>query len=597
MTIRPRKGRRVSFKPFDGTQPDGVPDGIAGLRFTVEARYGGSVLVDLVDLRPRPLAIAFASALRRAADLGGSLGAASGVKQHVRGYRRFFAYLSEHAPTVNGIADLRAAHLDRFEAALEADGCRPIYRHTILAKTVNALRSIESDRPGLLDADLCRRMSYTSAGPVGRSRPRDSYSPFVARQLRDAARSDVDRLFRRIGRPADDQGDGVLRRTTTAVEAVIAEHGRIGHEHPVLRSLYFIRARRGLPVSSLADDLHARHHLLGDDLPPLLTLLSLETGLEIECCKALTIDCLRNPSAGTIEVAYLKRRARGAEHKTIRVRDGGVGTPGGLIRRLIEVTATARRHVPTDCLWVYQSSGALRTGVRHPRPTLDAWTARHGIVDDEGQPLRLLLSRLRKTHKALWYLKTEGHMARFAVGHTTDVAARHYADLPSLRPLHEAAVADAFTEVVAAAQPIVLPPDQEAAWRSALDRAAGPPGPSGNVTDLLDGEQDVWLAACAGFYASPFGEAGLPCPQPFWGCLDCGNAVITARKLPAILAFLTFIEGERAGLAAADWQLKFGRAYARIVGQVLPAFSDAVIAEARQAIGTHALYLPPEARA
>jgi hypothetical protein len=252
----------------------------------------------------------------------------------------------------------------------------------------------------------------------------------------------------------------------------------------------------------------------------------------------------------------VKRRARGAEHKTIRVRDGGVGTPGGLIRRLIEITATARRHVPTDRLWVYQSWGALRAGVRHPRSTLDAGTARHGIVDDEGQPLRLVLSRLRKTHKALWYLKTEGHMARFAVGHTTEVAARHYADLPSLRPLHEAAVADALTEVVAAAQPIVLPPDQEAAWRSTRDRTGEPPGSSGSVMGLLDGEQDVWLAACAGFYASPFGEAGSPCPQPFWGCLDCGNAVITARKLPAILAFLTFIEGERAGLTAADWRLK-----------------------------------------
>ena len=65
-------------------------------------------------------------------------------------------------------------------------------------------------------------------------------------------------------------------------------------------------------------------------------------------------------------------------------------------------------------------------------------------VDDDGKPLHLLLSRLRKTHKALWYTKTEGHMARFAVGHSREVAARHYADLPSLRPLHETAVADAF---------------------------------------------------------------------------------------------------------------------------------------------------------
>ena len=47
-------------------------------------------------------------------------------------------------------------------------------------------------------------------------------------------------------------------------------------------------------------------------------------------------------------------------------------------------------------------------------------------------------------------------LARFAVGHTPEVAARHYADLPSLRPLHEATVADAFRDAVVAAMPTIL---------------------------------------------------------------------------------------------------------------------------------------------
>jgi hypothetical protein len=63
-------------------------------------------------------------------------------------------------------------------------------------------------------------------------------------------------------------------------------------------------------------------------------------------------------------------------------------------------------------------------------------------------------------------------MARFAVGHTREVAARHYADLPSLRPLHEAAVADAFREAVAAAMPTVLrpPPSRRCAKRPSRRR-------------------------------------------------------------------------------------------------------------------------------
>ena len=203
-----------------------------------------------------------------------------------------------------------------------------------------------------------------------------------------------------------------------------------------------------MPTHQLGDELNGRHHLTRNDIVPFLVLLALETGLEIECCKALMVDCLQNASNGTVEIAYLKRRARGAEHKRLRVRDGGPTTPGGMIRRLIEVTARARGRHPSQCLWVYCGAGAFAAGIGHPQELVDSWTRRHDIVDDDGRPLRLLLSRLRKTHKALWYLKTEGHMARFAVGHTPEVAARHYADVPALRPLHEATVADAFREAV-----------------------------------------------------------------------------------------------------------------------------------------------------
>ncbi len=470
----------------------------------------------------------------------------------------------------------------------------PIHRHTVLAKAILALRSIDADRPGVLDEGLCRRLTYTSAQSAGRSRPRDAYSPFVARQLRDAARADIGKILRRIGRPPDKAGDASLRSATADVEARIAAQGRISNSDLAYKRLYFMRLRRGLPVSTMADDVHSRHHLRAADIPSLLTFLSLETGLEIECCKTLTIDCLRNPGFGTVEIAYIKCRARGAQHKVLRVRDGGIGTPGGLIRKLIEVTAFARRFVPTDCLWIYYYTGRtqLRAGIAHPQELIDRWVESRGIVDDDGQPLRLILSRLRKTHKALWYLKTDGHMARFAIGHTPEIAARHYADIPSLRPLHEATVADALSGVVTAAEPIILSPDDEARWLQGTDVSME----TDDLPALLNGDQDVWLAACSGFHNSPFGEAGSPCPQPFWGCLECRNAIITVRKLPAILAFLSFIEGERAGLSAADWSIKFGRAHARITQQILPVFSEGLIAQARSEADEQSLYLPPEAR-
>jgi hypothetical protein len=566
---------------------------VLGLRLNIEARYGGIVEVDLTNLRPRALAIAFAGAVRRQAELGGSLGARSTIKQHITAYHRFFAYLRAHSHATTP-ADLRGHDIDGFEASLEAAGMKPIHRHTVLAKAILALRSIDIDQPGLLDEGLRRRLSYTSAQSAGRSQPRDAYSPFVARQLRDAARADIGKIFRRIGRPLDEAGDSSLRGAVADVEARIAAEGKIDHSDIAFKRLYFMRLRRGIPASHCSEDIHGRHHLQAADLPALLTFLSLETGLEIECCKTLTVDCLQNPGSGTVEITYVKRRARGAEHKHLRVRDGGIGTPGGLIRRLIKATAFTRRFHATDCLWVYHHTGPgqLRSGIEYPQQLVRKWVAAHDIVDDDGNPLHLTLSRLRKTHKALWYLKTEGHMARFAVGHTPEIAARHYADIPSLRPLHEATVAAALAEVVAAAGPIVLSPDSESLWRQGADV----PVQTNSAPALLDGDQDVWLAACAGFHNSPFAEAGSPCPQPFWGCLECRNAVITARKLPAIVAFLDFIEGERAGLSAADWSIKFGRAHARIIQQILPVFSEGLIARARSEAAQQSLYLPPEVR-
>ncbi len=170
--------------------------------------------------------------------------------------------------------------------------------------------------------------------------------------------------------------------------------------------------------------------------------------------------------------------------------------------------------------------------------------------------------------------------------------------MPALRPLHEATVAEAFREAVASAvMPTVLTPEQEATWRADPAHAPSLPGKHDPAV-LLGGEQDVWLASCAGFHASPHGPAGAPCPLPFWGCLECPNAVITARKLPAILSFLDFIEDQRRALHAGDWAVKFGRAHARIKSDVLPAFEAAIVTEARQVLAAEPvpIYLPPEAR-
>ena len=590
----PRKGRPRRFEPQPDPQPC-CPSEHNDLIFTVEAIHGGKRLIDFRDLEPLSVARVFAVVLKNAAGIGGSIGVITTLLQYQCAIRKFFVYLAECCDGIAHPSDLRHHHIDGFESWLESRGLHPINRHGILSKPINCLRLVAAQFPDLLDQGLCERLRYVSARSAGRSCPRDAYSPFVARQLRNAARADSALVRARLDNPAG--VEGTTSKRWEVVDAAIRNEGVVSHKHQAFGLLYRDRYKRGMITRTLVEDAHARHYLLNSDIVPFLVLLSLETGLEIECCKDLTVDCLRNPAANTIEISYMKRRALGAEWKRLRVRDEGPLSPGGLIRTIIHLTASARRLLPSENLWVYFRRGAFVCGIRHPRATLDAWVAAHGITDDSGAPLYLVLSRLRKTQKALWYLKTEGEIQDFAIGHTREVAVRHYADIPALRHVHEKAVADGLQDALDATfKPCVLTPEKEEQLQRGLG-VADIAVPFDQMTTTLDGEHDVWLASCSDFYKSPFGHAGQPSPQPFWGCFECQNAVITAQKLPAILLFLDFITEQRAALSDSHWSAKFGRVWGRITAQILPAFPAAVVEEARQKKTAHeqGLYLPPEA--
>ena len=594
MTSTPRKGSKVSFDAALATPPVDTWAKVSALRFAIDPPYGGELLVDLTDLRPRGLALAFARSLLMIVPPHGPVAVRSSIKAYVYRLPAFFDYLATTGDRITNVSDLRAHHIDGFEGWREMHGKSKVFSPMIVSKIINLLRRLAEDDPGLIDPGLRERLRFVSSHPHVSSSPRDAYSPFVARQLRDACRRDLADIEARLRTGPIFDDDTGCETATRAAHNVIEACGILGHREREWVTLLLQRRKMGLASPDLSLELHSAHYLTAMDIVPLIVLLSLSTGLEPECCKTLTIDCLRNKVGDTVEIAYTKLRAHGAEYKTLRVKDTVSTTPGGLIRRIIAMTAKARKHVDSNCLWLYYRPGAIVAGFRRSPSNIKAWTDRHAIVDDKGKPLELLFSRLRKTHKALWYLKTEGHMARFAVGHTLDVAPRHYADLPSLRPLHEQTIVDAFDEAVKG--PRILTPEDEKRERSGNAGTEADRVPVTNA--ILNGEQDVWLASCGNFYARPFSPPGSPCSTPFWGCLDCGNAVITARKLPAILAFLEFINEQRGGMTRDDWLAKFGNVRERIVHQILPAFGDEVVARARAKIANQppVLYLPPEAR-
>jgi len=322
---------------------------------------------------------------------------------------------------------------------------------------------------------------------------------------------------------------------------------------------------------------------------PLLAGLICLTGLEPECAKGLRAGCLSSPSpSGFVSLSYTKKRAHTRTSKTMRVRTGGIATPAGLINLVARLTEPARQSAGSDALWVGAGGSGLRawfdTGYELTSQ-LRAWARRHGLdqLDDHGGgKVRLDLRRIRKSVRSRRYLQTGGILDDFAAGHTKAVAAAHYADIDAHNALHDQAVEDGLRQALqaalpapvtatAAGEPLGVPGENPPPLTPAQHRAAA------------SGDQDVFLASCAGFHASPFArKAGDGCPAAVWGCLECPDAVFTERHLPGLTAFAAFLQDQREELDDTQWQARYGKAHHRLNAGIFPAFSPAQHAAARR---------------
>lgn len=591
------RGRRATFPPRSDVQGESTAAAIIAAdprRFAVRVDTGGEFIVDLASWSHPAFVAEIAPLLQDRIGQMGPIPIKRSVQRQILNLRRFWAFLSAGDLAVRGLGDITVKVIDNYESWLEQNAGGRIHQRHLMAALIGILRVAVESHPAALKPDVVSRLRYLGHGAAGNSRPRDAHSTGIAEALSKAARAQVTEARQRIALgdalPEPPAEVGTCPRLRAHHDAVVAEIGRSGQietRHPAFKRFANLARRR--KVDYRIETPHRGFHLTAIDLAAFQVLLSLETGMEMECLIRLKADCLRNPTKGYVEVEYHKRRARGSEWKRLRVRDGSSATPGGLIRIAIALTERARRHTGSDRLWVLWTIDGLRPASEEGGQGIAAFVERYQLVDDESAPLHLRLSGLRKTHKAEWYRRTNGQLEQFAVGHSIDVAARHYADIPALRHVHEQTLAAAFHDALdAALKPHIALSEPET---RVADRQNAPP-----ATD----EQDVWLARCDSFYQSPFAETGKPCPTPFWGCLECENAVITERKLPALIAFQSFMADQRAALDAGEWSIKFGRPWHRIANQILPAFAPQAVEAARARIGAEGptlLYLPVEATA
>lgn len=253
-------------------------------------------------------------------------------------------------------------------------------------------------------------------------------------------------------------------------------------------------------------------------------------------------------------------------------------------------------------LWLGVTQGGRRVaaGPVH-RNVIRRWALDHELCADDGGPLKIHRNRIRTTHQSLrdkraW---TGNGRATIDPNHTASVEGDHYlsATTPAQRLALDSIVEDAQHDLVRrAGSPTVLSEDDIVALAGAWPELTGGLGlDDAALAELVGGERDVFVAACADQLSGLHGPKGQPCPARPWVCLLCPLAVFAPRHATNLLALKAFFSRQWRAMPAGQFMAVFDP-YAQRIDQVLAGYAPAVLsaAAARVADSDDELPLRPE---
>jgi hypothetical protein len=233
------------------------------------------------------------------------------------------------------------------------------------------------------------------------------------------------------------------------------------------------------------------------------------------------------------------------------------------------------RHVPTSNPGDGQH-GAWHSG-KINTPTVHGWVRRHQLLGDDGKPLRIHRHRIRTTFESHRDRRSWSGSGRATVdpNHTPRVEGDHYlsAVTPAQRHNAESVIEAAQADVLRKAHPPAVLPGSQAAdlagqfpemvSRLKLDDTA--------IKELVAGERDVFVAACADPASGLHGPKGKPCPARPWVCLLCPLALFTPRHAGNLLRMKAFFGRQWLQMPAPHFMAVFGP-YAQRIDEVIGAF-------------------------
>ncbi|MGW7522668.1 hypothetical protein [Streptomyces sp. NPDC054783] len=416
---------------------------------------------------------------------------------------------------------------------------------------------------------------------------RPGYSDREFQAIRTAARSDVAAIRDRIT-----AGESLLARFLDNDEDLSAAEQEQGARLEAMATTGRVQVDyRGLTAGEYPAACYAQARQLfvvDPDLAPLFVYAAVLSGRNPETLKELPAEH-RLLEEHAVAVTLTKRR-RGKANSRTTVHwsvdpDRELRTMSSFYLLLHRLMGRSRTFSGTGSVWsIWAGNG--RGAVRHAatgghigpfdaelarKLKLGAWAERHGLVGDDGAPLQMMVTRIKKTVEVRTAKQVGGHLPSARVTNTADTSFTHYLRAD---PFVAEWAADVLTEAIT---------DAEESARAVVVRLGG-----GSVAAVptrvrgqaAAGELDTLACACTDIEHGPDGGR---CRQSFLTCFRCPNSLVMERHLPALLALAEALREDLQRRDAEQWTARYGATWQILTRDILPRFSPAQRTAAQQA--------------
>ena len=308
--------------------------------------------------------------------------------------------------------------------------------------------------------------------------------------------------------------------------------------------------------------------------------LAMRTGMNPAPLLEMGRDCLApHPFMPNMMVLKsLKRRGNATHLKSLRYsrqEDDMVSTPMdgvGLLNKVLErsqnLAGKAPKHL-SNRVWLYASEDRRNPGtircMTNPAvlANIQKIAERHGLRNDSGEPLRLNLSRLRKTMENRLWLLSNGDLFTVAMlmGHTPQVADLHYLACTDEIRRNATFVGEALPDIYRNGG------DGETGIAVPIHKLENTP--VGSCKDSLNGDK------------AP--KDGTHCAD-FLSCFSCRSyAIVGSHKdLHRLFSFYWFLETESQRIRSRKWTEQFRWTMNLIDTFAQDKFDQTLVAEAKE---------------